>query len=49
MDISVIPEVLDNEAQKDYMERCVACLEQEKMPEKQKLAICTNRYLNSIS
>lgn len=41
-----IPQPKDNEKQNDYMGRCMHKLAEDKMPNKQKVAICLNTYNN---
>ena len=41
-----IPQPKDNEKQNDYMGRCMHKLAEDKMPNKQKVAICLNTYSN---
>lgn len=42
----IIPEVIIDESQEDYTRRCTECLKSEKIPEKQKIAICVSKYIN---
>jgi DNA-binding ferritin-like protein len=41
-----IPQPKDNEKQNDYMGRCMHKIAEDKMPNKQKVAICLNTYNN---
>ena len=41
-----IPQPKDNEKQNDYVGRCMHKLAEDKMPNKQKVAICLNTYRN---
>jgi len=41
-----IPQPKNNEKQNDYVGRCMHELAEDKMPNKQKVAICLNTYSN---